>query len=451
MIVKEREKTSLRDAVIGDAMPLRPNETTDYDSLIDQIADARFVLIGEASHGTHEFYRERAQITKRLIAEKSFNAVAVEADFPDANRINSYVRGVDNDPDAVDSLGGFKRFPAWMWRNADVLDFVGWLRAYNGDLAWDAAKVGFYGLDLYSLHTSMEAVLGFLDSVDPEAAKRARERYSCFDHFGDDVQQYGYSTGLGLTKSCEDEVVSQLIEMTRHAADFAQRDGQAAADEFFSAEQNARLVKNAEQYYRMMYRSDVSSWNLRDHHMAETLVALERHLSKDGKPAKIVVWEHNSHLGDARATEMGARGELNVGQLVRQRYGEDAVLVGFTTHHGTVTAASNWGDDAERKRVRPALAGSVEEIFHAVDLERFMLVLRGEGSSRTALTEPMLERAIGVIYRPETERHSHYFRTILPDQFDVVIHIDETRAVEPLERTSIWEKGEAPETFPLGI
>ena len=189
MIVKEREKTSLRDAVIGDAMPLRPNETTDYDSLIDQIADARFVLIGEASHGTHEFYRERAQITKRLIAEKSFNAVAVEADFPDANRINSYVRGVDNDPDAVDSLGGFKRFPAWMWRNADVLDFVGWLRAYNGDLAWDAAKVGFYGLDLYSLHTSMEAVLGFLDSVDPEAAKRARERYSCFDHFGDDVQQ----------------------------------------------------------------------------------------------------------------------------------------------------------------------------------------------------------------------------------------------------------------------
>lgn len=451
MIVKEKEKTSLREAVIGDAIPLRPNEMTDYDPLIDQIADARFVLIGEASHGTHEFYRERVQITKRLIAEKSFNAVAVEADFPDAYRINTYVRGASDDTDAIDSLGGFKRFPAWMWRNADILDFVGWLRSYNEELSWDSSKVGFYGLDLYSLHTSMEVVLSYLEKIDPEAAKRAKERYSCFDHFGDDVQTYGYSTGLGLAKSCEDEVVGQLTEMTRHAADLAQRDGLAAADEFFSAEQNARLVKNAEQYYRMMYRSDVSSWNLRDRHMAETLVALERHLSKGGKPAKIVVWEHNSHLGDARATEMGARGELNVGQLVRQRYGEDAVLVGFTTHHGTVTAASNWGDDAERKRVRPALRGSVEEIFHDLDIERFMLLLSGENSSRTALTEPMLERAIGVIYRPETERHSHYFRTILPDQFDVVIHIDETRAVEPLERTSQWEKGEAPETFPLGM
>jgi len=451
MIVKERQKTSVKDAVIGDAIPLRPNETTDYDSLIDQIADARFVLIGEASHGTHEFYRERAQITKRLIVEKGFSAVAAEADFPDANRINTYVRGGENDPDAIDSLGGFKRFPAWMWRNADVLDFVGWLRSYNDDLSWNTAKVGFYGLDLYSLHTSMDVVIAYLEKVDPASAKRAKQRYSCFDHFGDDVQTYGYSTGLGLAKSCEDEVVSQLTEMTRHAADLAERDGRAAADEFFSAEQNARLVKNAEQYYRMMYRSDVSSWNLRDRHMAETLVALERHLSKGGKPAKIVVWEHNSHLGDARATEMGARGELNVGQLVRQRYGEDAVLVGFTTHHGTVTAASNWGDDAERKRVRPALAGSIEEIFHDVDLERFMLLLSGENASRTALTEPMLERAIGVIYRPETERFSHYFRTILPDQFDVVIHMDETRAVEPLERTGHWEKGEGPETFPLGI
>jgi len=247
MIVKERERTSVKDAVIGDAIPLRPNETTDYDSLIDQIADARFVLIGEASHGTHEFYRERAQITKRLIVEKGFSAVAAEADFPDANRINTYVRGGENDPDAIDSLGGFKRFPAWMWRNADVLDFVGWLRSYNDDLSWNTAKVGFYGLDLYSLHTSMDVVIAYLEKVDPASAKRAKQRYSCFDHFGDDVQTYGYSTGLGLAKSCEDEVVSQLTEMTRHAADLAERDGRAAADEFFSAEQNARLVKNAEQ------------------------------------------------------------------------------------------------------------------------------------------------------------------------------------------------------------
>jgi erythromycin esterase-like protein len=239
--------------------------------------------------------------------------------------------------------------------------------------------------------------------------------------------------------------------MTRRAGELAQRDGQLAADEFFSAEQNARLVKNAEQYYRTMYRSDVSSWNLRDRHMAETLVSLERHLSRDGKPAKIVVWEHNSHLGDARATEMGARGELNVGQLVRQRYGEDSVLVGFTTHHGTVTAATDWGGSAERKRVRPALAGSVEELFRDVGIDRFMLPLSDESQARSALSDPMLERAIGVIYRPETERHSHYFRTLLPDQFDAVIHINETRAVEPLERTSEWEKGEAPETFPMGV
>jgi erythromycin esterase-like protein len=451
MIVKEREKASIRDAVMSGAIPLRPNEMTDYDPLIDQIANARFVLIGEASHGTHEFYRERAQITKRLITEKGFSAIAAEADFPDAYRVNSYVRLAGEDSSATEALDGFKRFPAWMWRNADVLDFVGWLRSYNDDLAWDAAKVGFYGLDLYSLHTSMEAVLAYLQKVDPEGAKRARGRYSCFDHFSEDSQAYGYATAFGLSKSCEDEVVGQLTEMTRRAGELAQRDGHAAADEFFSAEQNARLVKNAEQYYRMMYRSDVSSWNLRDRHMAETLVSLEKHLSKGGKPAKIVVWEHNSHLGDARATEMGARGELNVGQLIRQRYGEDAVLVGFTTHHGTVTAATNWGDDAERKRVRPALGGSVEEIFHNTGIERFMLILSGESDARMALTEPMLERAIGVIYRPETERHSHYFRTILPDQFDVVIHIEETRAVEPLERTSIWEKGEAPETFPMGV
>jgi erythromycin esterase-like protein len=451
MIVKERDKASLREAVIRDAIPLRPNEMTDYDALIELIANARFVLIGEASHGTHEFYRERAQITKRLITEKGFSAVAVEADFPDAYRINTYVRGVGDDATATQALGGFKRFPAWMWRNADVLDFVGWLRAYNDDLTWDTAKVGFYGLDLYSLHTSMEAVLDYLQEVDPEGAARARERYSCFDHFSEDTQSYGYATAFGLAKSCENEVVSQLTEMTRRAGELAQRDGQLAADEFFSAEQNARLVKNAEQYYRTMYRSDVSSWNLRDRHMAETLVSLERHLSRDGKPAKIVVWEHNSHLGDARATEMGARGELNVGQLVRQRYGEDSVLVGFTTHHGTVTAATDWGGSAERKRVRPALAGSVEELFRDVGIDRFMLPLSDESQARSALSDPMLERAIGVIYRPETERHSHYFRTLLPDQFDAVIHINETRAVEPLERTSEWEKGEAPETFPMGV
>ena len=437
--------------ISDNAHQLRADENTDYDALLDAIGDARFVLIGEASHGTHEFYRERAQITKRLISDKGFIAVAVEADFPDANRVNKYVRGIGDDQDAVDALNGFKRFPAWMWRNADVLDFIGWLRSYNDDRPADSNKIGFYGLDLYSLHTSIEAVLDYLQKIDPEGAARARERYSCFDHFGEDTQAYGYSTALGISESCEDEVVNQLAELNRRAAELASRDGRVAEDEFFTAEQNARLVKNAEQYYRTMYRSDVSSWNLRDKHMVETLVSLEKHLDRSSIPAKIVVWEHNSHLGDARATEMSQRGEWNVGQLVREIYGHAAFLIGFTTYAGSVTAATNWGDPAARKRVRNALDGSVESLFHQVGRERFYLTFGRHEEFDSHLRRPMFERAIGVIYRPETERQSHYFQTHLSDQFDAVIHIDETRAVAPIERTSEWERGEPAETFPFGV
>ncbi len=443
--------TFIEDVVFAEAMPLRANEMSDYDKLIEFIGDARFVLLGEASHGTHEFYRERAQLTKRLIEEKGFAAVAVEADFPDANRVNRYVAGGSDDADAADALSGFKRFPQWMWRNADVLDFVGWLRSYNDDLSNDSAKIGFYGLDLYSLHASIEAVLTYLDKIDPDGAARARRRYSCFDHFGEDTQVYGYATAMNLAPSCENEVVSQLVELNRRASELALRDGRVAKDDYFFAEQNARLVKNAEQYYRTMYRSDISSWNLRDEHMMETLVSLERYLSSPTKPAKLVVWEHNSHLGDARATEMGRRGEWNVGQLTRERYGTNAILIGFTTYSGTVTAASNWDSPAERKRVRPALAGSVEAAFHESDLERFFLTMESGSSARSALRQPMLERAIGVIYRPETERQSHYFQAAVSDQFDAVIHFDETRAVEPLERTARWEAGETAETFPSGF
>jgi erythromycin esterase-like protein len=245
--------------------------------------------------------------------------------------------------------------------------------------------------------------------------------------------------------------VSQFVELYSRAAELARLDGRVARDDFFIAEQNARLVKNAEQYYRTMYRSDVSSWNLRDRHMVETLVELDGHLTRNGSRPRIVVWEHNSHLGDARATEMGQRGEWNVGQLVRQNFGNQAVLIGFTTHHGTVTAASDWGGQAERKRVIPALSGSIDALFHEVGRERFLLLLRGETPLGNALRKPLLERAIGVIYRPETERFSHYFHARLSDQFDAVIHIDETRAVEPLERSVAWDAGDAPETFPSGI
>ena len=424
----------------------------DYDPLLELIGNARFVLLGEASHGTHDFYHERAQITQRLIQEKGFTAVAVEADWPDAWRANRYVRHLSGDAFAIEALADFRRFPRWMWRNTDVVEFLDWLRAYNGALEPGAAKAGFYGLDLYSLHSSMDAVLRFLEVVDPKAAKRARERYSCFDHFGEDTQVYGFLTGSGVTRSCEEAVVAQLSELQRRASDYLQRDGRVTAEEVFNAEQNARLVKNAEEYYRAMFLRSVSTWNLRDRHMAETLDALVAHLERPGAPAKIVVWAHNSHLGDARATEMGQRrGELNLGQLARERYGRDAFLVGFTTHHGTVTAASEWDAPAERKNVRAALDESYEALFHATGLGRFLLDLRTDKPTAEALRAPRLERAIGVIYRPDTERLSHYFKAQLPEQFDAVVHFDATRAAEPLERTSQWEKGELPETCPFGV
>jgi erythromycin esterase-like protein/predicted phosphoribosyltransferase len=438
--------TALREI----AYPLA-GSARDYDPLICWIGEARFALLGEASHGTHEFYCERAEITKRLIAEKNFSAVAVEADWPDAYRLNRYVRGTSDDVDAVEALADFRRFPTWMWRNTVVVEFLEWLRAHNDALPPGTEKVGFYGLDLYSLHASMKAVLRYLQKVDPEAAERARERYSCFDHVGEDTQAYGLMTRLNLSKSCEEEVVAQLIELQHRAAAHAQRDGPPAEDELFSAEQNARLVKNAEAYYRSVFLEQVPSWNLRDRHMAETLDALVAHLSRKGSRAKIAVWEHNSHLGDARATEMGQRGELNVGQLVREKYAGEAVLVGFTTDHGTVTAASDWGKSAERKRVRPALTGSYEALFHAARRARFLLILNDSDVMLQEMGVPRLERAIGVIYRPETERQSHYFRARLAQQFDVVLHFDETRAVRPLETTEEWDAGEFPETFPFAV
>jgi erythromycin esterase-like protein len=338
-----------------------------------------------------------------------------------------------------------------MWRNTVVVEFIEWLRAYNDGRSPADAKVGFYGLDLYSLHASMKAVLRYLERVDPQAAKRARERYSCFDHFGEDTQAYGLMTRLNLSKSCEQEVLNQLVELRRRAPDYAGHDGRADEDELFSAEQNARLVKNAEAYYRTMFLEEVSSWNLRDRHMAETLEELVPYLDRNGRRAKIAVWEHNSHLGDARATDMTRRGELNVGQLTREKYGDDAVLVGFSTYQGTVTAATDWGSAAERKQVRPALPGSYEAVFHAADSKRFLLTWRDNDVLAASLSAPRLERAIGVIYRPETERQSHYFHARLPDQFDAVLHFDETRAVKPLETSAEWEAGEVPETFPFAV
>jgi erythromycin esterase-like protein len=444
---------TLAEVVRSHALPLT-GIAANHDHLVNSVVGgARFVLLGEASHGTHEFYRERAQITQRLIEEKGFNAVAVEGDWPDAYRVNRYVRGMTGDAFAVEALGGFKRFPQWMWRNTEVADFVEWLRSHNERRPRGAVKAGFYGLDLYSLHSSMQAVLKFLEQADPEAVARARERYSCFDHFGEDARVYGFLAASGAKASCEKPVVEQLVELQQQLRERMGRDPRISEDEAFYAEQNALLVKNAEKYYRTMFvRGAEPSWNLRDRHMAQTLEALAGHLERQAGEARIVVWAHNSHVGDARATEMGIRrGELNVGELVRRKHGREALLVGLTTHHGTVTAASDWNEPAQRKTVRPALPGSYERVFHDTGLARFLLDLRIGNPATAALSESKLERAIGVVYRTSTERVSHYFSASLPEQFDLVMHFDETRAVEPLERTAEWAKGELPETYPFAV
>jgi erythromycin esterase-like protein len=419
------------------------------EHLIDAIdPGASLVLIGEATHGTHEFYRIRAELTRLLIRRRGFTAVAIEADWPDAYRANRWARHRGGDLTAEQALDDFTRFPRWMWRNHEVTRFLHWLRLENAARPEDT-RVGFYGLDLYSLHRSMARVIEYLDAVDPPAAAQARRGYGCFDIFGDDVQLYGYAASLSMQRSCEDDVVEQLVRLRQRAADYAARDGQLAADEYFAAEQNARVVRDAEAYYRAMFRGGAAAWNLRDRHMMSTLEALLDHAVQQGRPARVVVWAHNSHLGDASATGSAARGEINLGQLVRERFGATCCAVGMTTHDGEVTAAHEWDDPAARRVVRPSLPGSYERLFHDTGLGTFVLALSAPEVAQ-ALAGPRLERAIGVLYRPETERASHYLTARLPAQFAVVAHVDRTRALEPLER---WSRHEVdlPDTWPTGL
>jgi erythromycin esterase-like protein len=430
------------------ARPL-PGDQDDYDHLLSRARTARLVLIGESTHGTLEFYRERARITRRLIEEDGFAGVAIEGDWPDTCRIHRFVQGRSRDATPEEALRGFQRFPAWMWRNTEMLDFVAWLRDYN-DRQRGPARAGVYGLDLYSLHASIEAVLGYLDRVDPPAAARARSRYSCFELFGDDPQSYGHATGLDLSKTCEDEVVAQLQDLQHRRAALLEGDGHETEEDYFVAEQNARVVRESERYYRRIFQGQVESWNLRDTHMADTLEALIGHLGKAFEQPRLVVWAHNSHVGDARATEMERLGELNLGQLIRARHGEESLAIGFSTFAGTVTAARDWGEPAGRRWLRPALPGSYDALLHEVGLDRFLLDF-SEKRAREALEGERNLRAIGVVYRPETERRSHYIRTRLGSQFDMLIHIDETEALEPLEPSVEWVRGELPETYPFGI
>jgi protein-L-isoaspartate(D-aspartate) O-methyltransferase len=424
------------------AAPIDDIETTSIDAMLDRIADARVVLLGEASHGTSEFYRMRARVTRELITRRGFRFVAVEADWPDASRIDDYVLGGERRSSVA--FTPFERFPAWMWRNEDVHGFVEWLRAHNAD--HPEQKVGFHGLDLYSLFTSIAAVLAYLDDVDPEAARVARHRYGALTPWQKDPAAYGKAVLVGRYESSEQPVIAMLRDMLRRRFDYALRDG----FRFFDAAQNARLVADAERYYREMYYGSATSWNLRDTHMFETLQSL---LAFYGEGAKGIVWEHNSHVGDASATEMSARGELNVGLLCRAKFGRDAYVIGFGTDHGTVAAASDWDEPMERMRVRPAHAESYERVCHDSGIPAFMLHLRDPArrAVRDELEAARLERAIGVVYRPATEMASHYFRACLPRQFDEYVWFDETRAVEPLPPVHRARAAAVPDTYPFGL
>ena len=436
--VSPSEETLVRN--LADAAESFPSiDAADLNPLLQRIGSARIVLLGEATHGTSEFYRMRERITRDLIVKKGFRFVAIEADWPDAARVDHYVRHFQYPPS---EWTAFARFPTWMWRNTEVRDFVSWLRKYNGTVE-KGKRVAFHGLDLYSLYDSIRSVLNYLDEVDPGSAKVARERYGCLTPWQRDPATYGHAALTGSYPTCESDVARALTDLLAKRRAYAEHDG----ERFLDAEQNARLVANAERYYRIMYYGSRASWNLRDSHMFDTLKNL---LAFHGPDSKAVVWAHNSHVGNAAATEMAARGEHNIGQLCRKEFGDQAYLVGFGTHSGTVAAASDWGGPMEVKTVRPSLPNSYEQLCHAAGVPRFMLGLRGRGDlcGPKGLGKERLERAIGVIYRPETELASHYFQASLPQQFDEYIWFDDTHAVTPLDTAEIVG---LPDTYPFGV
>lgn len=453
------------------AILLRDNQ--DLDAILDSIdSNVKVVMIGEASHGTHDFYQMRAELTKRLIAERGFNMVTAEADWPDTYRVNKFVKNMNTrDKTSVESLSDYDRFPRWMWRNLVVTQFLDWLRSYNDSHFQQQdymKKVGFYGLDMYSLNGSLDAVIKYFDSVDKEKAEIARQYYSCFDRFGGDSQFYGSKTGKGLDKGCEKEVLQVIRDLFSRKSQemFGSSDTQSQED-YFCAQINATVVRDAERYYRNMFDKydGENTWNIRDTHMLKTLVSLLGNYPN----GKAVVWAHNSHLGDASETAMGARREVNLGQLVRGHFGMDQCYnIGFTTYNGTVTAAHNWDKDPQFMPVNPGMEGSYEKLFHDalphmnIDMTNplpYALIFRGLGNQNHVahsdlireLTHKRLERAIGVIYRPKTERYSHYFQSCLPRQFDAVIHIETTLALFPLELHPQWITGQrehAPSAYP---
>ncbi len=435
---RKPQPATLAESVAAACEPFASIADADLEPLLRRIGAARVVLIGEASHGTSEFYRLRERISRALIERRGFSFIAIEGDWPDAARIDHYVRHKETPPS---EWTAFARFPTWMWRNQEVRVFVDWLREHNAQLETDK-RIAFHGLDLYSLHHSIRSVLDYLDDVDPEAARIARERYGCLTPWQADPATYGHATLTGGYESCEREVVATLRELMEKRRTYAEQDGAR----FLDAVQNARLVANAERYYRIMYYGSRASWNLRDTHMFETLRTL---LAFHGPASKAIVWAHNSHIGDSEATEMAARGEFNIGHLCREAFHDAMYSIGFGTDHGTVAAATDWDGPMEVKSVRPSVPNSYERLSHDTKVAQFMLPLRNRAAALTReFAQPRLERAIGVIYRPETELQSHYFEARLPRQFDEYIWFDESSAVTPLTTAEL--EG-VPETYPFGV
>ncbi|PWN06481.1 protein-L-isoaspartate(D-aspartate) O-methyltransferase [Rhodohalobacter mucosus] len=436
-----KKKKSVTDRINDAAEPFNNPESADLSPLLERIGDARVVLIGEATHGTSEFYRLREQITRKLIEEKGFNIVSLEADWPDAAHIDRFVRDLDI---PLPEEEPFTRFPTWMWNNGEVLRFVKWLKEYNEGTADPDSRTGVYGLDFYSMFSSIKAIVDYLEDLDPSLAEIARNRYGCLSPYENDPTSYGAAAMSDEYRKCEKEVTEMLRRILTRRIEKAEQDG----TRYLDALQNARLVANAEKYYRSMYFGAQSSWNLRDTHMFKTLTSLMDHRGDD---AKAVVWAHNSHVGDARATEMGARGEHNIGQLAKEHFEEDAYNIGFGTDHGTVAAAHNWGGRMRVMDVRPSHNESLERLMHRAEHDNFLLPLHKEGHGELTreMEKSRLERAIGVIYRPGTEMQSHYFQASLSNQFDEYIWFDETRAINPLPPRK-KEKG-VPETYPFGL
>ncbi|HEX2166604.1 MAG TPA: erythromycin esterase family protein [Longimicrobiales bacterium] len=430
---------SLTDRLRRVARPL--SDDHDLDPLLDRIGDAHIVMLGEASHGTSEYYTWRDRISRRLITERDFNFIAVEGDWPDCYTVNRFVKGLDDGAsDARDVLHAFSRWPTWMWANEEVVELTRWLRSHNSTRPAER-QVGFYGLDVYSLWDSMHAVLEYLDRVDPDGARAARRAYGCFDPYRDDAQEYAMATAVVPT-SCEDETIAILQDLRRNAPHYSD-DGR---DAYFDAEQNALVARNAELYYRTMVRGGSKSWNVRDTHMAETL---ERLLAHHGTDAKGIVWEHNTHIGDAGATDMAAAGMTNIGQIARETWGqENVVLVGFGGYEGSVIAAGGWGEPMERMRVPPARDGSWEALLHDA-IGEDTLLLSSDLDRLPGMREQHDHRAIGVVYHPSRERYGNYVPTVLPARYDAFIHIEQTSALDPLHMP-VRVDGEVPETYPTG-